>query len=84
MEGGGGAGQLLAYIINAIIAISFGHDPSIWRYLLVIIIAKPGRPRQNECAQSRPNLHNVRSRFLCSLQDCAHIRRIFRNQIQNL
>ena len=30
------SGQLLAYIINAIIAISFGHDPSIWRYLLGI------------------------------------------------
>ena len=30
------SGQLLAYIINAIIAISFGDDPSIWRYLLGI------------------------------------------------
>ena len=30
------SGQLLAYIINAIIAILFGEDPGIWRYLLGI------------------------------------------------
>ena len=30
------SGQLLAYIVNAIIAISFGDNPSIWRYLLGI------------------------------------------------
>lgn len=30
------SGQLLAYIINAVIAISFGDNPGIWRYLLGI------------------------------------------------
>lgn len=30
------SGQLLAYIVNAIIAITFGDDPGIWRYLLGI------------------------------------------------
>ncbi len=30
------SGQLLAYIVNAIIAILFGEDPGIWRYLLGI------------------------------------------------
>lgn len=30
------SGQLLAYIINAVIAVSFGDNPSIWRYLLGI------------------------------------------------
>ena len=72
-----------------IIQILFAHSitsicSGFWRFLFVIIIAKPGRSRQNECAQSRPNLHNIRKQFLCSLQDYAQIRRIFRNQIQNL
>lgn len=72
-----------------IIQILFAHSitsicSGSLRFLLVYIIAKPARPRQNECAQSRPNLHNIRKWFLCSLQDYAHIRRIFRNQIQNL
>ena len=30
------SGQLLAYIVNAIIAINFGDNPAIWRYLLGI------------------------------------------------
>lgn len=30
------AGQLLAYVVNAIIAIAFGDDPHVWRYLLGI------------------------------------------------
>lgn len=30
------SGQLLAYIINAVIAITFGDNPGIWRYLLGI------------------------------------------------
>lgn len=30
------AGQLLAYVVNAIIAITFGDDPHVWRYLLGI------------------------------------------------
>lgn len=30
------SGQLLAYIINAIIAITLGHDPHVWRYILAI------------------------------------------------
>lgn len=30
------SGQLLAYIINAIIAITFGDTPHVWRYLLGI------------------------------------------------
>ena len=30
------SGQLLAYIVNAVIAITFGDDPGIWRYLLGI------------------------------------------------
>ena len=28
------SGQLLAYIVNAIIAITLGHDPHVWRYIL--------------------------------------------------
>ena len=30
------SGQLLAYIVNAIIAITLGHDPHVWRYILAI------------------------------------------------
>ena len=30
------SGQLLAYIVNAIIAITLGHDPNVWRYILAI------------------------------------------------
>ena len=72
-----------------IIQILFAHSitsicSGFLRFLFVYIISKSARPRQNECAQSRPNLHNIQKRFLCTLQDYAHIRRIFRNQIQNL
>lgn len=30
------SGQLLAYIVNVIIAITLGHDPHVWRYILAI------------------------------------------------
>ena len=35
------SGQLLAYIVNAIIAINLGHDPHVWRYILALA-AVPG------------------------------------------
>ena len=30
------SGQLLAYIVNAVIAVTMGHDPHVWRYILAI------------------------------------------------
>lgn len=32
------SGQLLAYIVNAIIAITLGHDPNVWRYILAVTL----------------------------------------------
>lgn len=31
-------GQLLAYIVNALIALNFGHDPHVWRYILAVTL----------------------------------------------